>query len=186
MSATIVDRSPALHLEPEFFDKSEDWKFVEVDGEQNRKLVSFVPGTWIEVQSWMNPNILAVFSCPACKGIRFLVKGVHTIEHDGRVKPDIQCKANGCQFHRRVYLNRWNKKPVYACALERWNPRTQKWSPEVHYVSATSQQEAREQLGNTLIGAREVSIGPAIGFFVKDGKDDTKLVAEASNAEDEK
>jgi hypothetical protein len=165
--------------------KSEDWLFVETEGEPSgapKKLVDYIPGTWCERQDWMNPEILAIFACPACHETRLLTRAVHTISPIGLVQPDIQCKGNRgtCSYHRKTYLDRWNRKPLYAAAVEVWDPRKRTWSPEMVYTHATNQEEATRQLGQTIDGKsyRIVGVAPAIGFFVADGKDDTKLLAD--------
>jgi hypothetical protein len=170
-----IDRSPSLQLDSVVLPKGE-WEFdypVNNGGKApvyKTELVSFVPGTWIKAELWMNKRILAAFSCPNCKAIRFLVDGIHTIDHMGRVKPDVQCKARStiagveCSFHRRVFLDRWNKKPLYAVAIENWNGKV--WTPEIRYTHADNEAEARFMMGQGPF--RIVSAGPAIGFFVED------------------
>jgi hypothetical protein len=174
-----VDRSPSLNLESAVLPKGE-WQFVKVDNQPYPQLHEFIPGTWIKPESWMNKKILAAFSCPNCKEIRFLIEGIHTIDHMGRVKPDVQCKARAslsnieCSFHRRVYLDKWNKKTLYAVAIENWTGF--KWTPEIRYTHADSEAEARFMMGEGQF--RIVACGPAVGFFVEDKVGD-KLNVEA-------
>ena len=174
MNKVSVDSSPSLIVDSVVLPKS-TWEFStpEEGSIHAPDLISYVPGTWIERLSWMNPRLLAAFCCPNCRGIRYLVKGIHTIDHLGLVKPDISCKNGPCTFHRKVYLDRWNKKPLYASAIERIV--NGKIVPEIHHTHATTPQEAAFHLGQG--NYKIVAIGPAIGFKVADGKDDTKLIA---------
>jgi hypothetical protein len=176
-----IDRSPSLNLDSVVLPKG-DWEFVLPDNGIVKKLVSFVPGTWFPREDWMDPRLLVTFSCPNCHAIRMLMKGVHDIDHMGRVKPDIQCKAGNCTFHRRVYLDRWNKKPLYAVALEIWDQRKKSWKPEIRYTHAENEAEARFMMGDPITqGFRIVSAGPAIGFFVED-KVGNRLNVDGTNA----
>jgi hypothetical protein len=170
-----IDRSPSLQLDSVVLPKGE-WEFVKDENQLHPQLNSFVPGTWIKPESWMNKRILAAFSCPNCHAIRFLVDGIHKIDHVGKVQPDVQCKAGKCSFHRRMYLDRWNKKPLYAVALENWNG--SKWTPEIRYTHADTEAEARFMMGQGPF--RIVGAAPAIGFFVEDKVGDKLNVAAPS------
>lgn len=169
-----IDRSPSLQIDSVVLPKG-NWTFDYPETGFSKgavlktRLVEFQPGTWIKAESWMDKRIIAVFSCPNCHEIRFLATGIHTIDHLGKVSPDVQCKAKlpsnaECSFHRRVYLDRWNKKPLYAVALENWDGK--KWTPEIRYTHADSEAEARFMMGQGAF--RIVGAAPAIGFFVED------------------
>jgi hypothetical protein len=169
-----IDRSPSLSLDSVVLPKG-DWTFVKDELQPYPVLDSFVPGTWIKAEPWMNKRILAAFSCPNCQVISSLIDGIHKIDHVGKVQPDVQCKAGNCTFHRRMYLDRWNKKPLYAVALENWNHRLQKWTPEIRYTHADSEAEARFMIGQGPF--RIVGAAPAIGYFVDDKMGDKLNVA---------
>jgi hypothetical protein len=97
-----------------------------------------------------------------------LHKQVHAIDRLGRVTVngdgDFQCPyskhGQRCGFHRKIYLDEWGNKPLYACAVERDG------KPEIHYMHASTQAEARVHLGPGHYTI--VAIGRAIGFFVHD------------------
>jgi hypothetical protein len=167
-----IDRSPTINVDPVFLPKGE-WEFVKDVVLPYPQLNSYVPGTWIKPESWMDRRIVAAFSCPNCKEIRFLMKGIHDVDHMGKVSPTVQCKAGNCTFHRRVYLDRWNKKPLYAVAIENWNGKS--WTPEIRYTHADTEAEARFMMGDGPF--RIVAAAPAIGFFVEDKVGDKLNVA---------
>jgi hypothetical protein len=117
-------------------------------------------------------KVLAIYACPQCRVPGLLVEHVHVISSIGQVKPDLKCPY--CTFHRAIYLDEWNKKPLYACAIERWV--SGKYKPEVHYMHASTPQEAQYHLGDGKY--RIVAIGLAIGFFQETDKEDSRLVAD--------
>ena len=178
-----VNRTESANGEAAILRKS-DWKWEPVEGTTVPKLIESVPATWCLRPDGMSKVILAIFSCPNCHGVRALIDGIHTINPFGLVQPDLDCGGDTtrhCSYHRKTYLDRWNRKPLYACALETWDRGHQRWTPEMVYTHATTQEEATRQLGPTTSGKlyRIVAIAPALGFFVTDGKDDTKLSADA-------
>jgi len=155
VAQATVDTSPSLVIRPFVFPKKE-WEMLE-DGNQ----VKAIPGSWTPKHK-RHPSLwLALVSCPNCKNISILHKSIHAIDHLGKLTPSYACKYPGCTFHRGVYLDEWNKKPLYACAVIENN------KIKHYYTHATSQGEARVQLG---IGnyTEIVAIGRAIGFFVED------------------
>lgn len=166
-----------------------EWKWEEAAPDspaRTPQLVEHVPCTWIEPLDWMAKEIVAIFSCPNCREVRILTKRVHEISSAGEVKPDLQCKGQlgKCTFHRKVFLDRWKNLPLYACAIECIGKFGR--IPRIVYTHAKNPTEAAFMLGARVDGMVYdiVAIGPAIGFFVADGKDDTKLVAESHNAKE--
>jgi hypothetical protein len=165
-----IDRSPSLVVESVVLarageDGKDAWTFSNEDG---RLGVQFVPMTWTTPPDGMPASMLALVCCPNCRGVMALARGVHAVDPvTGRVRPDLIHKK--CGFHRRVHLDRWNRKPLYACAIER-RGRDGRYHPEVTYCSADTQDEARFHLG--LGDYRIVAVGRAIGFFAsKDGRE---------------
>lgn len=161
-----VSRTSSLDVRPFVFRKA-DWSYI---GDEEKKTVRGVPGTW-DVGPVSSPTwLLAMVCCPACGTISLLHNRVHQASPLGLITPDLRCsfKKNGgqqCGFLRKAYLDEWNKKPLYACAVER------NGKPEIHYMHAKNQAEARIHLGP---GAYKiVAIGRAIGFFVHDSHGDS-------------
>lgn len=174
-ATTTVASERALNPDAVILPKSNDWVF------EGSELTSFVPGTWVPREPWMHSKILAAFGCPNCKEVRLLAHGIHTIDTIGLVQPDLQCKGQDgrCSYHRKTYLDRWNRKPLYAAAVECWDDTRKKWEAEMVYTHAANSDEARFMLGPMVNGKsyRIVGVGLAIGFFV-DGKDDRHLSAD--------
>jgi hypothetical protein len=140
-------------------------------------------GTWYghvsRGTSDLSTTVVAMISCPACGGLNILthseaaakavgkmlgrpvVPVAHQIDSTGRVSPDLLCMHGSCDFHRTVYLDRWNKtKPLYAIVYTR-GPHGR---IEIAYAHAVDQKEARLHLGAG--DYRIIDIAPAIGFFV--------------------
>lgn len=157
-----VVSTTSLSIRPFVFRKA-DWSYVK-NGEGRPGIESAIPGTWdtgpIHSPSWL----LAIVCCPACRGLSMLRKEIHAIDSLGKISPDLYCPYNKngqrCGFHRKAYLDEWNKKTLYACAVER------NGKPEIHYMHAKDQKEARIHLGPG--NYHIVAIGRAIGFFVHD------------------
>lgn len=156
-----ITSSASLVVRPFVFRKA-DWIYY--GDESNRQTVRGTPGTWdtgpIHKPDWL----LGIVCCPACSGLSMIHRKVHTIDELGHITPDLRCPYNKngqrCGFHRKVYLDEWNKKALYACAVER------NGKPEIHYMHADNQREARLHLGPG--NYQIVAIGRAIGFFVHD------------------
>jgi hypothetical protein len=161
---TTVDTRASIVIRPFIFRKAE-W---DVQGEGRDAAIKGIPSTWTTIKG-LPSHILALVCCPNCGKSSILHQRIHHINHLGKVDPSFMCKYYPCQFHRDIYLDEWNKKPLYACAVMRDG------KPEMHYMHATTQQEARIQLGagNYYI----VAIGRAVGFFVHDNHGD-KLSAD--------
>jgi hypothetical protein len=124
--------------------------------------------------------IVPMVGCPGCGGLLFLshteatakvlravlgqrvVPVVHSIDYLGKVAPDLLCGRPRCDFHRQVYLDRWNKtKPLFALAYVN----TAKGNRiEIAYSHSVDEKEARFHLG--MGPYRVIGGGPAIGFFV--------------------
>jgi hypothetical protein len=149
-----IDRSPSLNI-VEFVFRREDWTFT-TDGHQtgiNKDTAP--PGTWCLPCEGCEKTVLGFFRCPNCKEISVLDSRVHKVDNLGKVSPSLQCKYSGCSFHRKCYLDKWNNKPLYACAVVR-NGRN-----EIHYMHARTAAEARIHLGAG--DYKIVGIGLAIG-----------------------
>lgn len=167
-----VDRSPSLVSDAFIFAKSDDWVFQRDEQNPRDSRIEGPPGTWARLpREWRSiskhiQDIICITRCPNCKNFNALHMGVHRFDHLGRVSPDYKCM--NCDFHRIVYLDEINDKPLYACAIERL--KGGKWKPEMIYTHAQDQTEALKQLGKDAIDnrVRIVGIGRAIGFKVMD------------------
>lgn len=153
---TEVDRSPAISTEIVVFEKAK-WAV------RGNNKIEGKPGTWFFLQG---TGIL--ICCPKCRFPSLLHPKVTKINTKGELNPDFLCttKNNGkpCGFHRKVILDKWHSnKTIYACAVIR------NGKPDIIYVQANSQVEAKSQLGPC---DSVTAIAPAIGFFShdKDGK----------------
>jgi len=124
-----------------------------------------VPGTWCDVRKTEGcpKGLLALVCCPSCHELFALSERVHAIDANGKTKGSIPCTRGTCSFRAVLVLDRWNKKPLYGVAVERWNGR--EWVGEVHHTHANSEREAREQCSQLGGRYRIVSAAPAIGFF---------------------
>lgn len=141
-----------------------------------------VPETWIRPIDGMMPTVLALVCCPKCKAAKIIDSRVHRVTEKGEIKTlrehgeegDFHCQ---CGLLRRVYLDRWLKKPLYACAVE-WFLPDGTMRPEIIYVNADSEGEAKFHCGAG--NYRFVSVGLAIGFLkaTADDSDDNNLVAD--------
>jgi len=140
-------------------------------------------GTWyghvVRGKSAHDVIVLPIIGCPTCNSPLFLahradtakmlsrlmrrpVPVVHKIDHLGKVQPDIQC--GGCGFHRKIYLDRWNKtKPLYALAYVDMRKGAER-KIEIAYSHSIDTREARFHLGPGKYDV--IAGGPAIGFFV--------------------
>lgn len=161
ISKVELDRSPSLVIDPFIFAKSDEW-------ENTENAIKAIPGTWRPRYPELPSYVMALVCCPFGH-IAILHSSVSKVDYLGKVTPSYQCriKDGTCSFHRNAYLDRWNKKPLYACAIERREKNSGVFKPEVIYTHASNQAEARIQLGPG-DDYRIVAIGPAIGYFVKD------------------
>lgn len=146
-----------------------------------------VRGTWCaHVERGRNAHdvtVVAMIACPSCGGLTYLshsreaarilgrwmggvqVPVAHSVDHLGKVSPDILCKHGRCDFHRTVYLDRWNKtKALFAIAYVDDRLPEGKRKIEIAYSHAVDTKEARFHLGPGKF--RVIAGGPAIGFFV--------------------
>jgi hypothetical protein len=164
----VVDRSLSLVIDSFVFQKGQ-WDFRQVQGQWG--VIHQVPGTWNDAHASMKQiGIFALFCCPNCKQVSALADYVHKVNHIGKISPSLICKYKGCSFHRNCYLDMWNQKPLYACAIEYYDHEG-KFKTEMRYTHASTTEEARLQLGN--VGYKRyniVAIGRAIAMFVEDKK----------------
>lgn len=142
-----------------------DWK---TEDTAHGKAYQGVRGTWFDLRTVpVKPKgFLTLLCCPECGTIFSLKSKVHTIDDKGAVKERIACTKTTCDFASFVVLEKWNKKPIYAVAIERMNPAGE-WLPEMHHTHAMNEHEAKKQcagLGGTY---RIIGAAPAIGFFEK-------------------
>jgi hypothetical protein len=142
---------------------SEDWVF------RDNRILSTVPASWVKPPTGLTVKVmgetckvLALYCCPHCKTVGLLTERVHVISNVGKVEPDLRC--NTCHLHRPIFLDKWNVKPLYACAVERLDRGHVK--REIHYMHATNAVEARFHLGQG--NYKIVAIGPAVGYLAKD------------------
>jgi hypothetical protein len=126
-------------------------------------------------------TVVPMIGCPACGGILAIphsqdaalelqkmtgmpVPVAHRIDHLGKVSPDIRCQHGKCGFHRRVYLDRWNKtKTLYAIAYVNEDV-GEHGAIEIAYSHSIDTREARMHLGKG--NFRTIAAGPAVGVFV--------------------
>lgn len=151
-----------------FIFKEETWERKEIAGQ-----IAFngPPGSWYlpPIDILKSLRIHALVRCPACLGISALHKRVTQINRVGKLSPDFVCthtvRGIRCTFQRVAYLDNWNKKPLYAAALE--HPTVAGgWRTEIVYCHASTVEEARKYVSPP--GSRVVSVGRAIGFFQDD------------------
>lgn len=155
------------------------------DTAQTAKGLAFLPqkGTWYGhvIRDGHDVNVVAMIACPNCGGTLYLshdqaaakalrrmtgmpVPVAHTINHLGMVSPDVLCQHGRCDFHRKVYLDRWNKtKPLYAIAYIEG----EHGEIKIDYCHAIDRREARLHFGPRR-NVRIIDIGPAVGFFVNE------------------
>ncbi len=165
-------------------------------------------GTWyahvLRGKSAHDVKILPMIGCPNCGGLLYVVHTddaaaglrqmtggripvsvTHQVNHLGLVRDrrggDLLCMHGRCDFHRRVYLDRWNKtKPLYAIAYVEGVGHTQdevaRGEIKVDYCHAVDRKEALNHFGARR-NVRVIDAGPAVGFFVKD-KEGKKLSAD--------
>jgi hypothetical protein len=148
-------------------------------------------GTWyghvIRGRERHDVTVVAIVGCPSCGKMLMLSHSLaaaqalramtgmpvpvsHQIDALGKVSPDIRCMHKGCGFHRKVYLDRWNKtKPLFAVAYV--NLRTKEI--EIAYSHAVDAREAIFHLGANRRDIRVITTpdgrpaaGPAVGFYV--------------------
>ena len=127
-----------------------------------------VPGTWHDVRKVAGcpKGLVALVCCPTCGEMFALSDRVHEIDEKGHVKHSVPCTRGTCSFRASLILEKWNKKPLYAVAIERWNGRA--WIAEMHHTHANSDTEARAQCSHLGGRYRIVSAAPVVGWFVED------------------
>lgn len=92
------------------------------------------------------------------------VPEAHAVDSLGKVSPDLVCTHGRCDFHRKVYLDRWQKtKPLFALAYVNLS-KGEHGAIEIAYSHSVDVREARHHLGRG--NFRVIAGGPAIGFFV--------------------
>jgi hypothetical protein len=176
-----VLRQNAVDDEAYIFPK-EEWVF---SGDHPQTMqISPVPGTWCPPPEMLSGSafgkILALVSCPNCRNVSAFTSSVFEITQKGEVSPDFQCghAAAGligplrrrCDLHKRVLLDEWNDKRLYACSYldhAGKEPRIR-----ILYTHATTYEGARLELGASVADSDIIAIGPAVGFFVDDRKGD--------------
>ncbi len=144
-------------------------------------------GTWyghiVRGRGPADATVVPMVSCPSCGGILFLshsedaakalrrmtgmpVPVAHRIDPYGKVSPDILCQHGRCDFHRSVYLDRWNKtKPLFAIAYVNLDKGVH-GTIEIAYSHAIDAREARFHLGAG--NFKVIGAGRAIGLFVNE------------------
>jgi len=146
-----------------FVFKKETWETIEIQtNEGPAKAVKGIPGTWTLPPEGTSSAILALLCCPNCGSNLLLHSSIHQIDSLGKMDHELRC--NHCSLICITYLDEWNKKPLYACAIE------VDGVPQIHYVHATSIEEARIHLGpiRHKRSYRIVGIARAIGFIAED------------------
>jgi hypothetical protein len=170
---TIIETQASIISDPFFFEAAV-WERKQLDGQI---AYGAIPGTWFRPQDTviLATGILALVACPNCKGVSGLSRKIHRINSFGKLMPNFICPHSinkiRCSFNRDCYLDRWNKKPLYAIALE-YPTISGGWRPVIEYCHATNEAEVRKHLGPG--SYRIVAIGPVIGYNVED-KEGKKL-----------
>lgn len=135
-----VDSRASINIEPMVL-PLEEWTLL---GAGTELQINGVPGSWCrKPKRLVAPQMMAMVCCPNCKNISVLHKKVHEIDRFGKVTPDFICKYTGCSFHRKLYLDKWNDKPLYICTIVR----AEKAEYEHIFCHARSQAEARLHIG---------------------------------------
>jgi hypothetical protein len=175
-SATVrvtVDRTKSLS-QSAFVFRKDTWQMQLDSSGKGLLALKGAPETWSALEDWAEKPkwLLAAISCPKCKMPSVLSRAVHTIGKMGRVSPDFICTqlplnygGHECRFHRTIYLDHWNKKPLYAVAYEERTP-AGKWTANIEYCHASTPAEARFHIGPG--NYKIVAIGRAIGYNVLD------------------
>jgi hypothetical protein len=167
-----VDRTKSLS-QSAFVFRKDKWE-VQTDARGNLLALKGAPETWTDLADWKEKPawLLAAISCPKCKMPSVLSRAIHTIGKMGRVSPDFLCTQRPlnyggyeCRFHRTIYLDHWNKKPLYAVAYEE-RKSDGKWTANIEYCHASTPAEARFHIGPG--NYKIVAIGRAIGYNVLD------------------
>jgi len=158
--------------------KETEWEFRTADGRMG--VGRAVPGTWARRPEGVDDRILGFFCCPNCRGVSILLRQVHAVnDRNGQLSPDFRCtyfprKRQQCPFHRRVHLDRWNHKPLWACAVNMRQPNGA-WKPEIHIVHAETEAEAWFHMGRG--DYQRVAAGRAIGFVAPEAGKGSILLA---------
>ena len=121
--------------------------------------------------------VVPMISCPSCAGLLFIVHTqetarilgrmmrtivpvAHRVDTVGKVAPDIRCMHKGCNFHRTMYLDKWDRlRPLYSIAYTEGRDIDIKFA----FSHAASQREARVHLGTGNFNI--IGIGRAVGFL---------------------
>lgn len=150
-------------------------------------MVNPVKGTWyghvLRGKGPLDVAVVPMLSCPNCGGICGIshtpeaakhwrvwlgardMPICHDVDYLGKLSPDLMCKHGRCDFHRTVYLDRWNKHKALFCLAY-----TEGRGTEIKfaYSHAMDAKEARFHLGrgnyNIIAG------GPAVGFHFDERK----------------
>ncbi len=150
-------------------------------------------GTWhahvVRGRERHDVTIVPMIACPSCNKLLMLSHSIaaakvlramtgmpvpvaHQIDSLGKVSPDIRCNHPGCGFHRKVYLDRWQKtKPLFAIAYVNLE-RGEHGKIEIAYSHSIDAREAVFHLGTgkhiRVIKTADgrPAAGPAVGFFV--------------------
>jgi hypothetical protein len=129
-------------------------------------------------------TVLPMIGCPSCGGVLFIshtpetakalgqllgmkVPVAHRVDSLGKVSPDILCQHGRCDFHRRVYLDKWNKtKQLWAIAYIDADSVI-----KIDYCHAVDRREAAHHYAASTAlrkGCRFIDAGPAVGFYVNE------------------
>jgi hypothetical protein len=166
-SSSTVPRIQSVNQE-DFIFKKADWEFMDTP---EGRAVKGLPGTWMPTFEGAPDWLLGIISCPNCGANLLLHDRIHTVDRLGRIRGadgrgDLEC--NSCSFCRPCYLDEWNNKPLYSCAIE------VDGEPQIHYMHASNQAEARLHLGPIAHkkSFKIVAIGRAIAVIARDDHGD--------------
>jgi len=155
-----------------------EWEviFSEVDGVKSIERVQPIPESWFDLRKIeglpANVTLLALLTCPKCREVNALAKGVTKIDSLGKLIPNFVCGVSTCKFTAEVYLDKFHDKPLYALALENGE------RIELSYTHANNVKEASLAVsGKLLSGWRVIGIGPAIGYHVQPGSKGSVVIA---------
>jgi len=163
----VIETHSSIIAEPFFFEAAV-WERKHLDGQI---AYGAIPGTWFRPQDTviLATGILALISCPNCKGVSGLNRKIHKVDRFGKLEPNFICPFSinkiRCSFNRNAFLDRWNKKPLYAIALE-YPTLSGGWRAQIEYCHAVNEAEVKKHLGPG--SYRIVAIGPVVGYHVED------------------
>lgn len=189
--ATTIHSHASIDVRTEVISRAQWPRVSTPDG---RVAYEPVKGTWygqvVRGRERHAVTVIAMISCPSCAKLLMLSHSVqaaralramtgmvvpvaHQIDYLGKVSPDLRCTHGSCGFHRKVYLDRWNKtKPLFALAYVDLS-KGEHGEIEIAYSHSIDTREAMFHLGKTGKSIRVLTdakgrpvAGPAVGIYI--------------------